>query len=481
MRRFTRMFAVLSLFGGLISAAQLAPAAASASHSAGLSRVAALSAATPAASAASPIKHVVVIFQENHSFDNVLGKLCVVDQRCDGSTTGKLLNGGTPPLQQAADLIPNVAHSTQGQQQAIDGNKMDGWQQLSGCTPGLNYRCLSQYDPAQIPNLAALARQYVISDRTFEMDRILSFGAHVELAAANLDGFAGNIPDRPKYAKSAGPGWGCTAYKVTPWRPSPNDPYQDVPSCIPYADGTGSWWDAYGPNGTPQKSPVPHIGNVFDSLDAAGDSWKVYNTIKAFDLCSYFATCAHSVQARNVVPSANVLTDAKNGTLANVNFVLPNSTKQTGSADQHNGHSMAVGDNWIGDVVSAIQHGPDWSSTAIFITYDDCGCFYDHVVPPNSRMGVRLPMVIVSPYAKPGYTDSTNVGFVGMLAFTEHTFGLPPLSADDATSYDYQNAFDFTAAPHLAATPVVHTSVPASELRQVRAEKFDPDDPDDAT
>lgn len=487
MRSSTRLVTTAAALGALAVLSQLSPAAASTSHRTAAVGSAAGSAAgmhavrLSAAGATMPIKHVVVIFQENHSFDNVLGKLCVTDQRCDGSTTGKMLDGSTVPLQQAADIVPNVAHSTTGQQQAIDGGKMDGWQSISGCTPGLNYRCLSQFDPSQIPNVSALARQYAISDRTFEMDRILSFGAHVELASANLDGFAGNIPNPPKYVHTPGPGWGCAGYKVTPWRASPSDAYQDVPSCIPFADGTGSWWDDYGPNGTPARSPVPHISNMFDSLDAARDSWKVYNSIKAFDLCSYFATCAHSVQSRNVVPSANVLTDAQSGSLPNVSFVLPNTTKETGSADQHNGHSMALGDNWIGSVVKSIQDGPDWASTAVFITWDDCGCFYDHVAPPNSRLGVRLPMIIVSPYVKPGYTDSTVVGFVGMLAFTEHVFNLPALSADDAASYDYMRAFDFTGAPNLAGTNLQQAHIPASVLKRSRSAPFDPNDPDDAT
>ena len=84
---------------------------------------------------------------------------------------------------------------------------------------------------------------------------------------------------------------------------------------------------------------------------------------------------------------------------------------------------MLQGDNWIGSVVSAIQHGVQWRSTAIFITYDDCGCFYDHAAPP-SGWGVRVPMVIVSPWAKPGHNDPRRASFSSMLAFTEHIFGL---------------------------------------------------------
>lgn len=137
---------------------------------------------------------------------------------------------------------------------------------------------------------------------------------------------------------------------------------------------------------------------------------------------------------------------------------------------------MAVGDNWIGSVVSAIQHGADWPSTAIFITYDDCGCFYDHVPPPNGKLGVRLPMVIVSPYAKPAFTDSNDVGFVGMLAFVEHNFGQPALAADDAAAYDYAESFDYRKPARLAGTTMVTSRIPRSELTRVRAKVLDPDD-----
>src|SRR5262249_7179915 len=85
---------------------------------------------------------------------------------------------------------------------------------------------------------------------------------------------------------------------------------------------------------------------------------------------------------------------------------------------------------------------PDWASTAVFITYDDCGCFYDHVPPPEG-LGIRVPMVIASPYAKPGFTDSNVASFSSMLAFTEHVFGLSPLSARDAGAYDFADSFDF--------------------------------------
>jgi phospholipase C len=90
--------------------------------------------------------------------------------------------------------------------------------------------------------------------------------------------------------------------------------------------------------------------------------------------------------------------------------------------------------------------GPDWSSTAIYITWDDCGCFYDHFPPPAGN-GIRVPMVIVSPYARPGYTDSNVASFASIQAFVEHIFGLAPMSTQDAIAYDYMDSFDFRQQP----------------------------------
>jgi len=118
---------------------------------------------------------------------------------------------------------------------------------------------------------------------------------------------------------------------------------------------------------------------------------------------------------------------------------------------------MITGDNWLADQVNAVMDGPDWSLTAIFLVYDDCGCFYDHV-PPPAGLGIRVPMVIISPYAKPGFTDSRVATYASVLAFVEHDFGLAPLAVDDQLAYDYAGSFDFTQRPlppmHLQKHPV---------------------------
>jgi phospholipase C len=170
-------------------------------------------AAGPAA--ATPIQHVVIIYQENHSFDNVLGYWCVAQKRCNGSLRGKLPDGTTIALKQATDIVPDVPHTDAAQKTAVDSGKMDGFARIKGCTQAAGYACYSQYRPAQIPSLIALAHAFAVSDRTFTMDPVPSFGAHLELVAQTLDGFTGDNPHLVA-GNPTGPGWGCDSFLDAP-------------------------------------------------------------------------------------------------------------------------------------------------------------------------------------------------------------------------------------------------------------------------
>jgi phospholipase C len=418
----------------------------------------ALGAAPALGGSHSPIHHIVVIYQENHSFDNVLGRFCAKSGRCHGAIAGKLDDGSSVPLRSAPDIVPEVRHTTFDQRTAIDGGAMDGFDRIPGCEAADHLACYEQYFPSQLPNLTRLARHFTVSDRTFQMSSVPSWGAHVELVAAGLDGFTGDNPhDR---GNVFGEGWGCDSGRDAAYQPTPTSGIVFEPSCIPYY-GLNRQQYPYG--GAYRATPVQPMPTIMDRLSTTGRSWRIYSAGGGYSwaICPTFAECLYTGQHRFQVPNHQVVSDARDGTLPNWSVVIP-----SGGVSQHNATSMVRGDDWIGKVVGAIEDGPEWSSTAIFITYDDCGCFYDHV-PPPADLGIRVPMVIVSPYAKAHTTDSTTASMASILAFTEHTFGLRPLTSSDANAYDYRNAFDYNHGP-ARAVQMTHRRLPAHERRYLR-------------
>jgi phospholipase C len=421
-----------------------------------------LALASPVAAKKGQIRHVVVIYQENHSFDNVFGRYCVRTGRCDGTTTGKL-RGGTPiHLRTSPDLVPAVGHTGPAQTRAIDGGKMDGWQSIQGCSERDNYGCLTQFNPSQIPNLIHLVRHFAMSDRTFYMDNVATWGAHLELVTGTLDGFLGiERPSGP--APSPGAGWGCDSGMDAAWRPHPGGTVSRVPACVPDFSLDPQRYP-YG--GAYRSTPVRHVPTLMDQLDTAGRSWKLYSATGPQEngyglaICPTFAGCLYTSQHRNLVDHRDVLKDARRGRLPNFSIVLP-----SWSLSQHNSESMAIGDNWIGKVVGTIEKSPDWRSTAILIAYDDCGCFYDHVPPPNG-VGIRTPMTIVSPWVKKGYVDSRPTSIASIMAFAERTFDLPAMTSRDAAAYSYRHAFDFHQKP-LRPIPMTKTPIPQKERKAI--------------
>lgn len=435
---------------------------------------------------ASPIQHVVVIYLENHSFDNILGFWCDRHPgRCPAGgmpASVALSNGATVTPSTAPDVVPNVRHQTSDQASAIDGGKMDGWWQIPGCGAP-SYACISGYRPGHIPNTTLLAQDFAISDATFSMQDSPSFFGHLYSIAASTDGFTGN---NPPIGSKPGNGWGCDSGKKTTWAPSPGAPLQTVPACVPDPALTGPGGLPLANGGAAAPTPVRYVPTILDSLNHARLTWRIYGanctaeTVNAqgLDTCTasngqyvwsvcpsfaeylYTAQCNGTLNAAGdgLVPDNQFTADATGGNLPAFSLV----TTGNFTTSEHNGASMTAGDNWLGQLVSAVMNGPQWDSTAIFITWDDCGCFYDQVVPgtnpDGTAQGPRVPLVIVSPYAKAGYTDTTPTTFAGILAYTEQNFGLAPLRVNDAQAYPFTNAFDYSQTPlpgaRMATRPV---------------------------
>ena len=438
-----------------------------------------------------PIRHIVVIYMENHSFDSLLGYWCDDNPgRCPVGgmpRSVRLSNGVNVAPSTSPDVVPTVQHTTADQQTAIDGGRMDGWWRLPGCSRAQHYRCISGYQPGQISNLARLASDFAISDATFSMQDSPSWFGHEYAVAATTDGFTGGNPS-PATNVPPQEGWGCDSDLTAQWWNGAQ--LQVVPSCVP--DPALTYQGGPLPNGGAfEHTPVPYVPVIMDRLNAAGLPWRLYGALCTTEIttpsglkectntpqsltygwaiCPTFAELLYTGQCNGLnaagdgsTSDAQFITDASTGRLPAFSVVTPGRDGDS----EHNGFSMTKGDDWLGRQVAAVMNGPDWGSTAVFITWDDCGCFYDHLPPgtnpDGTPQGPRVPLVIVSPYARAGYTDTTPATFASILAYTEQTFDLSPLTVNDASAYPFSNAFNYHQAP-LPAVQMVTRPVPKGD------------------
>ena len=373
-----------------------------------------------ALASASPIHHVVIVVMENHSFDSVFGTF----PGANGATFGNA--GGTMvPLNHLNDQPPSdYDHTRDGARIDIDGGKMDAFNRHNCSTAP--YWCYGQYWQADIPNLWAYASTFALVDNAFSSAMTPSYANHQYLIAAQSGGATSN-------PNNAGNAWGCDSNpqartNVLPPPPAKTGtavfPCFDYPVLADLLDQAGLSWKFYGPHpGEP--------GYLFVSMDAIrhiryGNDWA------------------------NVVDWRTFQTDALSGDLPAVSWLQPDINDS-----QHPTLSMTRGENWIVTNLNAVMQGPDWGSTVIFITWDEWGGFYDHVPPPTiDYMGpsLRVPMIVISPYAKPGYITSKNpqipyYTFDSMLAYVEHNFGLGSLTQRDATAGDLRDTLNYTQKP----------------------------------
>jgi phospholipase C len=191
-----------------------------------------------------------------------------------------------------------------------------------------------------------------------------------------------------------------------------------------------------------------------DLLDAAGLTWKFYApSQKEFGyVWSTYDAINHIRNgpdwSKNVVPYTQFAQDAASGNLPNVSWLV-----QPGNISDHPPYSICRGESWTVSQINPIMGNPTlWASTAIFLTWDDWGGFYDHVAPPRGdnaviQYGFRVPTIVISPYSQPGYVDNTFFTFSSLLKFVEDDFGLPSLTTLDGNSNDMFSSFNFTQQP----------------------------------
>ena len=198
---------------------------------------------------------------------------------------------------------------------------------------------------------------------------------------------------------------------------------------------------------TMPEYPCFDFRTLADLLENEGLSWKYY--APGQDQSGYIWSALNAIAhirltdlwTQHVVPTANFVTDAQNGNLPAVSWLVTGSGRS-----EHPPASVCVGKNWTVQQINAVMQGPDWESTVVFLTWDDFGGFYDHVAPrpvDNFGLGPRVPFLIISSWARSGYIEHKPLEFSSVLKFIEDRFDLDRLTERDEKSNDLFNAFDF--------------------------------------
>jgi phospholipase C len=360
------------------------------------------------------IQHIVFIVKENRTFDSYFGTF----PGADGATTGVLSTGQVIPLGQTPDLTPHdICHTWPCAITGMDNGRMDAFDLQvvggpSACNVNGDYLCYTQMSQPDIPNYFAYASNFVLGDRMFSSIHSSSTPAHLYVVAAQSNGMI----DTPM-------GAGCESTQGT----------------------VGTFLDTKG--NITLRYPCFDIQTIGDTLNNAGVSWTYYAPDKT--PFNGFVEINHiynsPLWAQHVVNPDQFITDAQNGNLSSVSWLVT-----TGGYNDHPGWSTCQSENWTVNQLNAIMSGPDWSTTAIFLTWDDFGGFYDHVPPPTLDeygLGPRVPMIIISPYALQGHISHTEYEFSSVLKFIEERFNLPFLTNRDAGANDMLDSFNFSQSP----------------------------------
>ncbi|MFY9663310.1 MAG: alkaline phosphatase family protein [Candidatus Cybelea sp.] len=393
--------------------------------------------------AQSPIQHVVIIVQENRSVDDLF-------QFLPGANTqryGFKPHGNQRVQLQSQSLAADfdLAHTHEAWTTEYNDGRMNGFENET-CKGSCPRNAAFSYVPqSQVQPYYSLAQSFTFADNMYETDEGPSFPSHQYLVSGTStvsDGSPNKASNNPEDSSGKLVG-GCDSPRGT--LVGVITPQGKEPAAL-------------------KTFPCFQRRSLMNELDDAGVSWKYYQAnqgaglFNAVDAIYSIWSDPYEMAANVIAPPSLVLNDIGNGRLANVVWVTP-----TQAASDHPKVNNGSGPSWVGSVVNAIGNSQYWHNTAIFITWDDWGGFYDHVPPTiyNSfELGFRVPLIVVSPYAKEDYVSHAQHEFGSILKFTEETFGLPSLGTTDQRADDLSDCFDFSKPPK--AFKRVKTKYPAS-------------------
>ena len=432
------------------------------------------------------IKHVVVIMQENRSFDNYFGTFPGAD--------GIPMSGGTPsvcvpdprthqcvkPSADHADANHGGPHDDTSSVADVNGGKMNGFiASAEGgqrtCADPTAPRCthgapdvMGYHTASDIPNYWSLAKDYVLQDHMYESVHSWSFPSHLYL----VSGWAATCASATSPMSCTGaamPAHSKRTPAATPFA------WTDITYLLHKDHVSWAWFLDHGatPDGTtitpsPAAQPATPPGPVPATAAAAASKPRkgrgagqvplIWNVLPGF-------TDVHTDnQLGNIQPDSGFFADAKAGTLPAVSWLMPD-----GADSEHPPNLVSTGQSYVTRIIDAVMQSPDWSSSAVFLAWDDWGGFYDQVVPPTASAlgyGIRVPGIVISPYAKKGYIDHQTLSFDAYLKFIEDDFlggqrlnpktdgrpdSRPVVVEDSAILGNLISDFDFSQSPRPAA------------------------------
>ncbi|HEY5539875.1 MAG TPA: alkaline phosphatase family protein [Coriobacteriia bacterium] len=371
------------------------------------------------------IDHFIFIVQENRSFDHYFGTYPGADGIPAGVSLPGFLGKRVAPYHDTSLTNRGGPHGWSSAIADIDGGRMDGflhesWGSLV-LSPPINRAArnpddvMGYHDYREIPNYWDYANLYVLQDHMYESVASYSLPSHLYMLAGQSGGYLGGalVPVPRSYS---------------------------FPEITQLLHNTGIDWKYYVREGREADTDNDALVGMSSNETQAPKVYTNKNPLPAFPVVRN-----DPEQWNRLVPTEQFYADAKAGKLPQVSWVIPSD-----DVSEHPPSDIADGMAYVTGVVNAAMQSPEWDHTAIFIAWDDWGGFYDHVMPPKVDaygLGLRVPGLIVSPYAKHGYIDHRETSFESWLKLVEERFGVASLTARDTQAYDMIDSFDFSQPP----------------------------------
>jgi phospholipase C len=410
-------------------------------------------------SASQYIKNVIVIIQENRSFENFFAGYPGANAPMTGCASPSPSSGAQPAIPPPSAQVrpatstspcpspdvevtlhqvtfknnPDLQHDWGSSMIEWDNGRMDGFTAY-GKTHG-QYSAYAYVERSELAPYWSMAKQYVLADEMFPTEFGGSFTAHLTLVAGT---------DDLKLPTTAEVNFPSHAPDDCDSPPGTKSSYLNEHRVVEFFKGPFPCFDQF--------------NTIAEVLDHAGISWQIYATklldagfwepFEAIRYVRYGPDWTTNV----IAPQTKVLTAPSSGTLASVAWVTPSQIDS-----DHPARHSDLGPSWVSSVVNAIGESSYWQSSAIILLWDDWGGFYDNAAPPQldyRGLGMRVPCIIISPYAKQNYVSHTQYEFGSILRFIEEVNGIPPGSIGpvsegytDARAASLDDAFDFTQQP----------------------------------